>query len=173
MYPLLSVYTFMVQVSQCVSWGLDVCCWCSFFLFIMYCPMAVASQCLSPEVLFRPGDCKVRAGSSFTLQLSPTAAAGGAGREPVAQSVGASPAQWRGAGATPYPFSHPAELLLWLVAHSGGPDFTLSHCYLLNFGMYWSSTLQGLVKLLVLETFSHVCAMIFDHVAFHLELPRL
>lgn len=102
-YPLLSVYTFVVQVAQCVTWGLDVCCWCSFFLFIMYCPMAVASQCLSPEVLVRPGDCKVRAGRSFTLQLSPTAATGGAGREPVAQGVGASPAQWRRAGASPYP----------------------------------------------------------------------
>lgn len=66
--------------------------------------MAVVSQCLSPEVLVRPGDCKVRAGSSFTLRLTPTAATGGVMEGACSMkcwglsAAWTSPAQWRGAG---------------------------------------------------------------------------
>ena len=98
---------------------------------------------------------------------SDAAGADGAGREPVAENVQASQLPrpvlplWRGAGASPRLPLPTQQNCCCRSPVLGQPDFTLSHCCLLNFGRCWSSTPPGLVRPLVSGTFSRVCVVIF------------
>lgn len=165
------------------------------FLFITYCPAAVASQRQGSEAPVRHGDCRVRAGhggralprtrrkrcqarlcnSSFTLRLGPRCwcrrgREGAHGRKCWGLlAPGARPASVERSWGQSSPPS-PTQQNCCCCCRSpvlGQPGFALSRCCLLNFGTCWSSTPPALVKPLVFGAFSRVCVMIFvNRVAF-------
>lgn len=139
---------------------------CSFFLFIMYCPTAVAIQCQLRGSLVRPHDCRVRAGhsgcallgtrrkrrrahlcnSSFALRLGPRCwcwwgREGACSRKCSGLSAPqASPASVEKSWSQSSPPSPTQQNCCCQSPVQGQPDFTLSRCCLLNSSMCWSST---------------------------------